>query len=458
MLEYISKRKGYKGQIDVVLKALATRNKTQLHYKIINDLFEELYILGLVEMNHEISSEFIKNAIVDELAKGESVSSSKISLEKKTYSRYQSPQFQSIQGFNQLVSGEHHQLTSHLKHLFALSVETCFKNEYDTAHRSIRILDTFLSDSFILDRIEEIIKNSKVFDYKVEILLLDPFSTFAQSRADALAVDAVREINQTLFQIRKSISIILKKHDLLRKEFESRKMAPQFLLEQLSEIRKYDEFNLEIKFYDLLTETPVYLISQFIMKGLLLHNRSSINSPWMILVDDPTQEGDLFDHYSRNFDIIWHAAVESPEPDTQKKSVFGSRNVFISCGRNELVKLKIKDYVERELNLNTILFERDAEYDKGIFENLEDLTDKCSSAIIILSKDDELKTGEFIARQNIIHELGYCQAKYGRKNVALLIEKGVEIPSNLAGSLYVEFDMKNIESSFTNLRGFLKSS
>ena len=89
-------------------------------------------------------------------------------------------------------------------------------------------------------------------------------------------------------------------------------MAPQFLLEQLSEIRKDDEFNLEIKFYDLLTETPVYLISQFIMKGLLLHNRSSINSPWMILVDDPTQEGDLFDYYSQNFDSIWVEAKEFP--------------------------------------------------------------------------------------------------------------------------------------------------
>jgi hypothetical protein len=359
-----------------------------------------------------------------------------------------------------LVWGQSYQLLNHLKELFDVSGKTSFKNKDKPNYQTIRILDTFLSDSFILDMIKEIIADSNIHKYQVRILLLDPFSTFAESRANALSSNAIKEINNTLFKIREAISDIREKQSLseeAKDEFKSRKMDPQFLFEQLSGIREFKGTNLDIKFYELLTDTPIYLISQFAMKGFILYNRSSIKNPWMIFVDDPNQEDDLFDHFSRNFNNIWLKAKEIPKskelPGVKKKNSksYGQEDIFISHGRNELVKLKITEYVEKELNFNPVLFERHAEYGKGIFESMERLVEKCSSAIIILTREDEQKSGDITARQNVIHELGYCQAKYGSENVVVLVERGTKIPSNISGSRHIEFDIEKLESCFVEL-------
>ncbi|MFW9878752.1 MAG: TIR domain-containing protein [Candidatus Thorarchaeota archaeon] len=381
----------------------------------------------------------------------------------------QSPQFQSLQGFNKLVWGERHKLLAHFEDLFEISERKCFKPDkedewYDERYdkeryKVIRLLDTFLSDSFILDEIEKIIAFSKTDGYRIEILLLDPFSIFAESRAKALSLNAVEEINRTLFCLKKAVFKIKQRHrEIQEREFKTQKKDIEYMFKQVSSIREYEEeFSINIKFYELLTDTPIYLISLFVMKGFILFNRSSMENPWMIFVDDPTQPNDLYDHLYFNFDQIWEVAKEWPVRKRQKAEDFDPKNVFLSHGRNELIKLKIKDYVEKDLGRNPVLFERHAKYGKGIFDNLEALTDKCSSAIIILTKEDELKSDESVARQNVIHELGYCQAKYGWENVLVLVEKGIKIPSNIGGRLYINFDKENLESCFYKIARMLNS-
>ena len=46
--------------------------------------------------------------------------------------------------------------------------------------------------------------------------------------------------------------------------------------------------------------------------------------------------------------------------------------------------------------------------------------EKCNKAVILLTKDDEMADGSMRSRQNVIHEIGFFQGKYGRKNVILL--------------------------------------
>ncbi|MCK5058587.1 MAG: AAA-like domain-containing protein [Candidatus Aminicenantes bacterium] len=50
-----------------VFEILKSEEKTKDDYKVIEDLFEELYKLGIVNLDHEPSSEFIKNAIKKEI-------------------------------------------------------------------------------------------------------------------------------------------------------------------------------------------------------------------------------------------------------------------------------------------------------------------------------------------------------------------------------------------------------
>ncbi|MBF0698265.1 nucleotide-binding protein [Actinomyces bowdenii] len=42
------------------------------------------------------------------------------------------------------------------------------------------------------------------------------------------------------------------------------------------------------------------------------------------------------------------------------------------------------------------------------------------------------------ARQNVVFELGYCIAKLGKKNVAVIYEDNVEIPSDFLGYGYTK--------------------
>lgn len=61
------------------------------------------------------------------------------------------------------------------------------------------------------------------------------------------------------------------------------------------------------------------------------------------------------------------------------------------------------------------------------------------------------KDGGRHARQNVIHEVGFFQGRLGRSKVVLVVEKGVEIPSNLSGLFYLEYE-KDIKESFVDLQ------
>jgi len=73
MLTYMLDQKGYENKINLVFKALITSNKDRIKIKIFNELFEGLYWLGLIDRNHQVPSEFIKNAIKKELEQNEAV-------------------------------------------------------------------------------------------------------------------------------------------------------------------------------------------------------------------------------------------------------------------------------------------------------------------------------------------------------------------------------------------------
>lgn len=71
------------------------------------------------------------------------------------------------------------------------------------------------------------------------------------------------------------------------------------------------------------------------------------------------------------------------------------------------------------------------------------------SLLVLTSEDlagDEKHIGR--ARQNVIHELGLCQGRFGINRTLPLVEHGVEIPSNLSGIDYIPFTAGNIRETF----------
>lgn len=126
--------------------------------------------------------------------------------------------------------------------------------------------------------------------------------------------------------------------------------------------------------------------------------------------------------------------------------------IFISYGHNELLKLKLKEFIRDRLKREIIVLDELPNSGLTIVEKLEKASSYCNCAIVLLTKDDELMEGGMRARQNVIHEVGFFQGKYGRNKVILLCEKGVELFSNISGIMRIDFEATHFEAVYDSIR------
>jgi predicted nucleotide-binding protein len=115
------------------------------------------------------------------------------------------------------------------------------------------------------------------------------------------------------------------------------------------------------------------------------------------------------------------------------------KRVFIVHGRNHAIRNDIERYLTKDLKLETVVMEDGAHRGRTLPEKFEEIAKACSFAVFILSGDDELickRTRQELkrARQNVILEVGYFWGALGRRGQwVLLVEDGVELPSDLQG-------------------------
>ena len=131
-------------------------------------------------------------------------------------------------------------------------------------------------------------------------------------------------------------------------------------------------------------------------------------------------------------------------------------SIFISHGHAELLKLQLKDFVREKLGKKAVILSEQPNNGMTIVEKLEAVSEKCNKAIILLTKDDEMADGSMRGRQNVIHEIGFFQGKYGRRNVILLQEEGVESFTNISGIVYIQFNRDHFPEVFEPLRNELE--
>lgn len=131
------------------------------------------------------------------------------------------------------------------------------------------------------------------------------------------------------------------------------------------------------------------------------------------------------------------------------------KRIFLSHGRS-LDWMKVQNYLERDLKYSTLELAQEPNLGRTVLQKLSDETSRCSYAVIVMTGDDRVED-EIRARENVLHEIGFLQAKYGLRNVALLHEAGVNIPSNIHGLVYIQFVKDYIEGSFSGLARELKT-
>jgi len=130
-------------------------------------------------------------------------------------------------------------------------------------------------------------------------------------------------------------------------------------------------------------------------------------------------------------------------PSMNKTQPVDSKDIFIVHGHNDAVKFEVARFLEK-LGLEAIILHEQANAGNTIIEKFESHAN-VGFAVILLTGDDvgKVKSAENDsprARQNVILEWGFFIGKLGRSKVCALYEKGVELPSDLHGLLYLSLD------------------
>jgi predicted nucleotide-binding protein len=130
--------------------------------------------------------------------------------------------------------------------------------------------------------------------------------------------------------------------------------------------------------------------------------------------------------------------------------------VFISHGRandwNE-----VQNFIEKDIELPTLELAQEANRGRTVLQKLEEESSICSFAVIVMTGDDLDSDGNLRVRENVMHEIGFFQGKYGLSAVCLLHEEGTNIPSNIHGLVYIPFPKGYVNAAFGALLRELKA-
>lgn len=146
------------------------------------------------------------------------------------------------------------------------------------------------------------------------------------------------------------------------------------------------------------------------------------------------------------------ASIAAPKagPAVEKKQC-----VFIGHGRSLLWE-RLNRYLKDDLHLKTVYYESESRAGESIVPILEDMLDKATFAVLVLTAEDSTADDRMRARQNVIHEAGLFQGRLGFDKAVMLVQEGIEGFSNVEGLQTPRFSGDNITEAYHLLRGALE--
>jgi predicted nucleotide-binding protein len=142
------------------------------------------------------------------------------------------------------------------------------------------------------------------------------------------------------------------------------------------------------------------------------------------------------------------AAVAAKPPKVPVAPVPVPAPVFIVYG-HDLTARNHLELILRRMGLNPIIIGNLPAAGDTVIEKLEHYLGEHGNvgfACVLLTPDDEghkatiTEEKRYRARQNVVLELGMVLARIGRKRVAILHKQSVELPSDIAGLIYIAFE------------------
>ncbi|MGH9822011.1 MAG: TIR domain-containing protein [Blastocatellia bacterium] len=154
---------------------------------------------------------------------------------------------------------------------------------------------------------------------------------------------------------------------------------------------------------------------------------------------------------------LWEeAATVKADAVIPRSTTAAAKRVFISHGRSEDWR-QVQAYLEKDLNFQTLELAQAPNLGRTVLQKLWEESGKCSLAVIIMTGDDTSVEDVPRARENVIHEIGFFQGRFGLAGVCLLHEEGTNIPSNIHGLVYIAYAKSNIRATFGELYRELKA-
>jgi predicted nucleotide-binding protein len=141
-------------------------------------------------------------------------------------------------------------------------------------------------------------------------------------------------------------------------------------------------------------------------------------------------------------------SVERPgEVPAAPAQAHADQPVFIVYGHDTASRDQL-ELILRRMRLDPIVLGNLAAAGDTIIEKLEKYLGEHGNvgfACVLLTPDDEghkvgkVEDKKYRARQNVVLEVGMVLARLGRKRVAILHKQSVEVPSDIAGLIYIAF-------------------
>jgi predicted nucleotide-binding protein len=129
--------------------------------------------------------------------------------------------------------------------------------------------------------------------------------------------------------------------------------------------------------------------------------------------------------------------------------------IFIGHGRSSLWR-DLKDHLTDKHDYKIEAYETGARAGHTIRDVLDEMANNTSFAILVMTGEDEDKSGQLKARPNVIHEIGLFQGRLGFSRAIVLLEEHTEEFSNLFGIQQLRFSKGNIKEVFGDVLATLK--
>lgn len=109
---------------------------------------------------------------------------------------------------------------------------------------------------------------------------------------------------------------------------------------------------------------------------------------------------------------------------------------------------QLKDHLHDHHGFEVRSFETRPQAGRTIQEVLDELLENNDMGLLVHTAEDEQPDGGLRARQNVVHETGLFQARYGWGRAVIIREDGCESFSNVSGIVEIRFSPGNIREVF----------